>query len=43
MKRLVSCIVLAILLAPAQLAAQAEAGSKIYAAYYKINYADMAE
>jgi hypothetical protein len=43
MKRLISCIALAVLLAPAQAAAQAEAGSQVYAAYYKIGYADMAE
>ena len=43
MKRLISCIALAVLLAPAPAAAQAEAGSQVYAAYYKIGYADMAE
>jgi len=43
MSRIISCIALAMLLAPTQLAAQAEAGSKVYAAYYKISYADMAE
>jgi len=43
MTRLISCGLLALLLVPTQLSAQAEAGSHVYAAYYKINYADMAE